>query len=182
MSAKQILFGEGAHARLVKGMNTLADAGWISREPGSRPALTDEGREILAALDRANGEGQGATEIGLHLIDEDLELNPRTTFDEEELAALAASIGDKGVVQPVLLRPSPEPGRYRVVAGARRIRASRLAAQFTIPAIVRDLADDQALEIATIENVQLQSAIDTNVGDHKVVQFTILADMRGAGR
>jgi len=68
---------------------------------------------------------------------------------------LAASIRDKGVLQPILVRPSPaHPGRFEIVAGERRWRAAQQAGLGSIPALVRALDDDRALEIAIIENVQ----------------------------
>ncbi len=82
---------------------------------------------------------------------------PRQIFDEEALSALAASIKEKGVLQPLLLRPHPEhPERYEIIAGERRWRAAQHAKVHTIPALVRDLTDQQAAEIALIENLQRQ--------------------------
>src|SRR5437879_5682068 len=82
--------------------------------------------------------------------------NPRRFFDESKLAELAANIRQHGVLQPILLRPLPdgEAGTYELVAGARRLRASKLAKRDTIPATVRELTDAQALELQVIENVQ----------------------------
>lgn len=122
-------------------------------------ALTAGGAAALAALDAeagAPGPAPSGGEIPLALIDRDPDLNPRKVFNQEELAALAASIKDKGVIQPVLLRYSADrsEGRYRLVAGERRYRASLLAGVETINAVVRDLTDGQAVEIALIENIQ----------------------------
>ena len=77
---------------------------------------------------------------------------PRRRFDEESLQALAGSLGEHGVLQPVLVRPSPD-GRYELVAGERRWRAAGIAGLRTIPAIVRQRADAQALEAALVENM-----------------------------
>ncbi len=77
---------------------------------------------------------------------------PRRRFDEETLGALAASLGEKGVLQPVLVRPLAD-GRYELIAGERRWRAAKLAALSEIPAIVRARGDAEALEIALIENM-----------------------------
>ncbi len=79
--------------------------------------------------------------------------NPRRHFAEEELAELAASIGEKGVVQPLVVRPT-EGGAYEIVAGERRWRAAQKAQLHQVPAIVRQLSDREALELAIIENVQ----------------------------
>lgn len=80
-------------------------------------------------------------------------LNPRTTFRESELEELAASIREKGMVQPIVVRPSKDSG-YEIVAGERRWRAAQRAALHRIPVIVRVLSDQEALELAIIENVQ----------------------------
>jgi ParB family transcriptional regulator, chromosome partitioning protein len=77
---------------------------------------------------------------------------PRRAFDEQALEALAGSLGDRGVLQPVLVRPRPG-GRYELVAGERRWRAAQLAGLETIPALVRDREDAAALEVALIENM-----------------------------
>jgi len=81
--------------------------------------------------------------------------NPRRTFAEEELADLAQSIREHGIVQPVVVRPAPgQPGRYEIIAGERRWRAAQRAGVTEIPVIKRDVDDRVALEIAIIENVQ----------------------------
>jgi ParB family chromosome partitioning protein len=78
---------------------------------------------------------------------------PRENFDQEPLANLAASIKEVGVLSPILVRPAG-PDRYEIVAGERRWRAAQLAQLHDVPVVVRELGDDQALEIAIIENVQ----------------------------
>ncbi len=78
---------------------------------------------------------------------------PRKAFDEEALAELADSINQHGVLQPLLVRPIPG-GGYQIVAGERRWRAARMAGLSTVPAIVRELEDEQVMEIALIENLQ----------------------------
>lgn len=88
-------------------------------------------------------------------IDE-IERNPfqtRSTINESELAELAASITANGVVQPILVRPLPS-GRFQLIAGERRWRASRLAGKKTVPALLRQVSDEQALEITIVENLQ----------------------------
>jgi len=79
--------------------------------------------------------------------------NPRMAINQEALEELAASIREHGVLQPVLVRPL-EDGRFELIAGERRWRASKIAEQAAIPAIVEDIDDDTALEIAIIENLQ----------------------------
>jgi ParB family chromosome partitioning protein len=80
---------------------------------------------------------------------------PRRAFPDVELDELAASIREKGVLQPILVRPAPDlPGEYQIVAGERRWRAAQRAGLRAIPALVRDLGDLEVMEIALIENVQ----------------------------
>jgi ParB family chromosome partitioning protein len=78
---------------------------------------------------------------------------PRLAFDEETLHELSASIREHGVLQPILVRPSDD-GTYQLVAGERRWRASREAGVAAIPALVEQIDDETALEIAIIENLQ----------------------------
>ena len=83
---------------------------------------------------------------------------PRKTFKDAELNDLAASIKEKGVLQPILLRAVPnKPYNYEIVAGERRYRASKLAGLTEIPAVIKKLDDDNAMEIALIENVQREN-------------------------
>ncbi len=83
---------------------------------------------------------------------------PRKTFTESELSDLAASIKEKGVLQPILLRGvSGRPYLYEIVAGERRFRASKMAGLSEIPALVKSLDDANAMEIALIENVQREN-------------------------
>lgn len=77
---------------------------------------------------------------------------PRRQFDEDALAALAGSLGERGVLQPVLVRPKPG-GTYELIAGERRWRAAQLAGIEQIPALVRSHDDAEAIELALIENM-----------------------------
>src|SRR5580700_9907356 len=100
----------------------------------------------------ADAEGGRPREIPLDQI----EPNPfqtRSQVNEEQLAELAASITSNGVVQPILLRPLAG-GRFQLIAGERRWRASRLAGKTTVPAILRQVSDEQAMEITIVENLQ----------------------------
>jgi ParB family chromosome partitioning protein len=80
---------------------------------------------------------------------------PRTQFDEEALASLAASIRELGVIQPVLIRPRSD-GGYELIAGERRWRAAKRAGLQAIPALVRTVADQSSLEQALVENLHRQ--------------------------
>lgn len=78
---------------------------------------------------------------------------PRRDFDLAALEQLAASIREHGVIQPLVLRPMPN-GTYQIVAGERRYRASRMAGLLEVPAVVQELTDQEAMELALIENLQ----------------------------
>jgi ParB family chromosome partitioning protein len=81
--------------------------------------------------------------------------NPRRTFGDAELTDLTQSIREHGLVQPVVVRPSPQAdGRFELIAGERRWRAAQRAGLIEIPVIIRDVNDRTALELAIIENVQ----------------------------
>jgi ParB family chromosome partitioning protein len=99
-----------------------------------------------------DSEGGKPREIPLDLIDRN-PFQTRSSVNEDQLAELAASIVANGVVQPVLVRPLAE-GRFQLIAGERRWRASQLAGKATIPAILRQVSDEQAMEITIVENLQ----------------------------
>lgn len=82
---------------------------------------------------------------------------PRSRFDETGIGELAESIVKNGIMQPIIVRPSSEyPGKYEIIAGERRWRASKIAKLEMVPVVVRDIPDKQALELAIVENVQRQ--------------------------
>ena len=103
-------------------------------------------------LAAAESEGGKPREIHLDQIDRN-PFQTRTHMNEDQLAELAASITSNGVVQPILVRPLPS-GRFQLIAGERRWRASQLAGKTTIPAILRQVSDEQAMEITIVENLQ----------------------------
>lgn len=122
------------------------------------------GRGLSALLGEADDDGpqapigsavtEGAREIAIELVHANPD-QPRRHFSDVELGELEASIRDKGVLQPILVRPSPKTtGEFEIVAGERRWRAAQRAGLKAIPALVRALDDDRALEIAIVENVQ----------------------------
>ncbi len=78
---------------------------------------------------------------------------PRKTFDEETLAELSASIAEHGLLQPIAVRPRAS-GGYLIVAGERRWRACRMAGLSEVPVIIKDVTDEQAMELALVENLQ----------------------------
>jgi ParB family chromosome partitioning protein len=116
------------------------------------------GRGLAAILSVSGGEGDPLPLGRRDLRDLPVELirpnpkQPRKRFDGDGLTALAASLTERGVVQPILVRPLAG-GTYELVAGERRWRAAQLAGLETIPAIVRDHDDAATLEVALIENM-----------------------------
>jgi ParB family transcriptional regulator, chromosome partitioning protein len=92
--------------------------------------------------------------VAVDLIDPNPD-QPRRDFDVEALAELAASIREKGVIQPLIVRKHPtKSDRYQIVAGERRWRAAQVAQQHDVPVLVRDFSDAEVLEVAIIENIQ----------------------------
>lgn len=120
---------------------------------------------LLPKIDRG-----GVEQVNL----EQLEVSPyqpRKRIDPEAIAELASSIAEKGVLQPLLVRPS-ETG-YEIVAGERRFRAAKQAGLSTVPVIVKNLNDQETLEIAIIENLQREdlNAVEEALAFKKLMEF-----------
>jgi ParB family transcriptional regulator, chromosome partitioning protein len=109
-------------------------------------------------------------------------LQPRRTFSPGTLEELVASIREKGILQPVLVRPTPD--GYELVAGERRFRAAEAAGLSTIPAVVRRLSDREALEAALVENIQRAdlNAIELAEGYQRLVRDFSLSQEQVAER
>ncbi len=109
----------------------------------------------LGSLFEESGAGNAAAEpVSLPLRDiEPDKSQPRKAFDEESLAALAGSIAKHGLLQPIAVRPAPA-GGWRIIAGERRWRAARMAGLTEVPVVIREVSDEQAMELALIENLQ----------------------------
>lgn len=101
---------------------------------------------------------------------------PRKRLDPEAIAELSASIAEKGVLQPLLVRPSPT--GYEIVAGERRFRAAKQAGLNTVPVIVKNLNDQETLEIAIIENLQRENlnAVEEALAFRKLMDFGLSQD------
>jgi ParB family chromosome partitioning protein len=121
-----------------------------------------------APADGAEAAG-GVREIDLARIKPN-PAQPRVQFDEDALDELAQSIGERGVLQPILLRPDGE--NFQIVAGERRWRAAQRARLHTIPAIVREIDESTSAEIALIENIQREdlNAIEEAEGYRQLIQ------------
>lgn len=125
---------------------------------------TGLGRGLAALLGEAEVEapvspaGEGALPAGVRMVDiaglRPMPDQPRRTFDDAALDELADSIRSRGLIQPILVRPSPGEGHFQIVAGERRWRAAQRAQLHQVPVIVREFDDKTAFELAIIENVQ----------------------------
>ncbi|MFN2577208.1 MAG: ParB/RepB/Spo0J family partition protein [Pyrinomonadaceae bacterium] len=109
------------------------------------------GLSALISTDQSRADNDEIREIQIDLIHPGRQ-QPRTTFDQAKLEELAQSIRNTGIIQPLLVRPAG--GLFELVAGERRWRAAQLAGLARVPAIVREIADDNLLELALIENIQ----------------------------
>jgi ParB family transcriptional regulator, chromosome partitioning protein len=126
----------------------------LANPPNASPRVASDHVATLPELHAQAAAGEAVAQIPLELIDS----NPyqtRREFREAPLAELAESIRASGVVQPVVVRQGAN-GRYLLILGERRCRASKLAGKATIPAIVRSVSELQAAEITIIENLQRQ--------------------------
>ena len=130
---------------LGKGLNSLLGFGG---EPGTYPEGTD-GTMPIASVP--------ATNVVLKVKPSDIEPNPhqpRRLMEREALESLAKSIQEDGIIQPLIVSKGEAPGRYTLVAGERRWRAAQMAGLEEVPVIVKEVASDDMLRIALIENVQ----------------------------
>lgn len=122
-----------------------------------RPQGKGLGRGLSALIGESEPEeglaSPEADAIAIDLIKPNPD-QPRRRFSDEEIDELAASIRERGVIQPLVLRPDPSGEGYQIVAGERRWRAAQRAQLHEVPAVVRDLDDQTVLEVAIIENVQ----------------------------
>jgi len=122
-----------------------------------RPQGKGLGRGLSALIGESEPEeglaSPEADSIAIDLIKPNPD-QPRRRFSDDEIDELAGSIRERGVIQPLVLRPDPSGEGYQIVAGERRWRAAQRAQLHEVPAVVRDLDDQTVLEVAIIENVQ----------------------------
>jgi ParB family chromosome partitioning protein len=163
---------DGSRRRLGRGLAALiGDVG--ASEPAPSEARSRNSRRVPVEFLRPNPR------------------NPRKAFEEDDLADLTASVREKGIMQPILVRPVPGggPDAYEIIAGERRWRAAQRAALHDVPIIVHDVNDKEALELAIIENVQRAdlNALEEALGYQQLIdEFdysqTALADVIGKSR
>src|ERR1017187_2828285 len=151
---------------LGRGLDALISGGVVRSVGGEPPhgevAVTPAAPNVVPPLGfkpastGAESDGKTVSHLGIDTIERS-RFQPRTDFDPEQLRELAGSIKQRGVIQPLLVRPfkaTDGTARYELIAGERRWRAAREAGLTTIPAIVREANDQEVLEIALIENLQ----------------------------
>ena len=143
-----------AKARLGRGLSALLG----DVDPTAAERVRQDAEPPKPANERTPSEHGSAYEGARTVPIAHLRRNPdqpRKRFDETELDELAASIKEHGLIQPILARPIPgERNAYQIVAGERRWRASQKAGLHDVPIVLRDLSDQEVVEIAIIENVQ----------------------------
>lgn len=148
-SAKQPAAAPPAPRRgLGRGLEALLAPAVAPRAQSQPPGEADP---VSAPVSGASSASNGLQTLPLARI-HPADYQPRQHFDPQALSELAHSIGEKGVLQPLLVRPRGD--GFEIVAGERRYRASKLAGLREVPVVIRDLADREALEIAIIENLQ----------------------------
>lgn len=132
------------------------------------------GKGLGSLFEETAGNNAGAKDsvVMLRLGEVEPDKNqPRKAFEDAALSELASSIMEHGVLQPIVVRSAPN-GVYKIVAGERRWRASRLAGQTEIPALVKDITEAQAMEIALVENLQREDLdpIEEATGYHQLME------------
>ena len=130
------------------------------------------GRGLGALIPEAEENAGGVREIPVEEIEKNRE-QPRTRFNEETLRELADSVRTHGIVQPVVVRLLAK-GGYGLIAGERRLRAARMAGLETVPAVVREVDESGALELALVENLQREdlNPIDEARGYEALMEVT----------
>lgn len=123
----------------------------LERQAEPKAGQRGMGKGLSAILPRSRSEETGLREVPLDLIEPNPR-QPRREFDEEALVALSESIASRGVLQPVVVRPLPG-GTFELIAGERRLRASKLAGLESIPAVIRHTEDWERLDLALAENM-----------------------------
>ena len=158
----------GKHKSLGRGLSAL---------------LGDDDLDLNAALnDTPSPQSESTTTQTASTLKVDINqiapspYQPRTEFDEEALKALSASIQEKGVLQPLLVRKVSS--GYELIAGERRLRASKLAGLSEVPVIIKDMDDKEVLEVALVENLLREnlSAIEEAEGLQRSMQRIFCKD------
>ena len=167
---------------LGRGLDALISGGVVRSVALEVPHVEVAARLLDGATPSTNAPGASGSDAVRHLDINAIErsrFQPRTEFDPEQLRELAESIQQRGVIQPLLVRPltgADGQARFELIAGERRWRAAREAGLTTIPAIVRAATDQEVLELALIENLQredLNPIEEARAYDQLASQFSL---------
>lgn len=150
-------------ARLGRGLSALFGDADTSYQPGPQSVASNPMAALASVINDAPSPQQATAKpantpqmMPIEWIQPGA-FQPRRHFDEDAIKGLADSIRERGVVQPLMVRPiEGEPNAYEIIAGERRWRAAQMAGLHEVPIIVREMSDREALEIGLIENVQRQ--------------------------
>lgn len=138
---------------LGRGLDALIGGGFTATVAVEPPHIPVAVRPLGSPVEI---ERHGIRQLDITAIDRS-RFQPRTEFDPAQLRELADSIKQRGVMQPLLVRPLNGTGRFELIAGERRWRAAKEAGLTQIPALVREASDEEALEMALIENLQREN-------------------------
>lgn len=149
-------------------------------------SVIEPAKKTVKTLKIEPTENQGVLEVDIALVDRN-QKQPRKNFDEKALKELAHSIKQHGIIQPLVVKEVN--GRYQIVAGERRFRASKLAGLKKVPVVVKDFTEREMSEIAIIENLQREDlnpiesarAIQNLIDEYNLTQETV-ADRIGKSR
>jgi len=155
------LIGDASQVNTVNTVNTVNSAANESFNPAS----------IIEPVAVSITQDDGYKLVPIDMVSASA-LNPRKNFSPKELDELSASIKQRGVVQPLIVRPATSGSGYELVAGERRWRAAQQAGVHQVPVLIRKLGDQQVLELAIIENVQRAdlNAIEEAVGYRDLIE------------
>jgi ParB family chromosome partitioning protein len=149
----------------------------IAAKPNEDHRPRGLGRGLSALIGDEAGPSRGETARGARTLPiaflRPNRFQPRKSFGAEDLADLAESVREKGILQPILVRPiAGDPQAYEIVAGERRWRAAQQAKLHDVPVVVREMSDGEALELAIVENVQRSdlNAIEEAAAYHELME------------
>lgn len=150
-------------SRLGRGLSSL-----LGEVPTNIPTPAKSKADAVSQKKAATGPLVQEIEINLLKAGK---YQPRTLIEQEQLQELSESIRQQGVISPIIVRPIAS-GRYEIIAGERRYRASRLAGKKTVPAIVREVDDKNALAMALVENMQREdlNAVEEAMGVSRLIE------------
>ncbi len=150
---------------------------------GSKGSALGRGLDALISTDEVSTQGSSTiNEIPIDLIVANPN-QPRREFDEQALQELAASIREIGIIQPVTLRQEAD-GKYMIIAGERRWRASQMAGLTAMPAYIRTISDENVMEMALVENIQREdlNAIEIALGYQHLLESDGMTQKKVSGR